>query len=115
MYVSCLLFHAIRGKIGQVEQELGKLRGWLLRRLLPAREYSTPIFCVRAPGLPKFQRSNAVPHPASFYRKLKSGHNGMYLLSDSWPRFARPSGSCGAEHPVFEIRGKKFCSSASAM
>jgi hypothetical protein len=38
---------------------------------------------------------------------------GMYLLSDSWPRFASPSGSCGAEHPVF--RGKKFCSSASAM
>ena len=27
---------------------------------------------------------------------------GMYLLSDSWPRFASPSGSCGAEHPVFE-------------
>jgi hypothetical protein len=50
MYVSYLLFHAIRGKTGQVEQELGKLRGWLLRRVGPAREYSTPIFCVRAQG-----------------------------------------------------------------
>jgi hypothetical protein len=34
-------------KTGQVEQELGKMSGWLLRRVGPAREYSTPIFCVR--------------------------------------------------------------------
>jgi hypothetical protein len=46
MYISCLLFHAIRGKTGQVEQELGKLRGWLMRRVLPTREFHT-FLCSR--------------------------------------------------------------------
>ena len=112
MYVSCLLFHAIRGKTGQVEQELGKMRGWLLRQVGPAREYSTPIFCVRFQSFSDQMRFRILLLPTE---NSNPDLMGMYLLSASWPRFASPSGSCGAEHPVFEIRGKEFCSSAAAM
>ena len=102
MYVSCLLFHAIRGKTGQIEQELGKLRGWLLRPVGPAREYSTPIFWGAPQGFQSF--GDQMRFRILFLPTENSNPDimGMYLVSDTWPRFASPSGSCGAEHSVFE-------------
>jgi hypothetical protein len=101
-------------KTGQVEQELGKLRGWCGGWDPPANT-PYPFFVCPAQGFQSFS------HQMQFRILLLPTENSspaevaMYLLSDSWPRFVSPSGSCGAEHPVFEIRGKKFCSSASAM
>jgi hypothetical protein len=39
----------------------------------------------------------------------------MYLLSDSWPRFASPSAFEDRMFGSATVRGKKLCSSASAM
>jgi hypothetical protein len=102
MYVSCLLFHAIRGKTGQVEPEVGKLRGWLLRRWAPRANTSHPFFGGAPQGFQGF--GDQMRFRILFLPTENSNPDimGMYLLSDSWPRFASPSGSCGAEHPVFE-------------
>jgi hypothetical protein len=75
----------------------------------------TPFFACAAQGFQSFgdqMRFRILFLPTE---NSNPGIMGMYLLSDSWPRFASPSGNCGAEHLVFEIREKKFCSSASAM